>query len=100
MGDLIPSGGGFVPSRIERAAGREIASVRARQAVVTARETAKLEVISDVTESAMLSANRVSAIEAMLAQQNPAAAGRLAAIGDVGAMGLAEVVMRTARTVR
>lgn len=98
MSDLIPSGFGL--SRIERSASRAITTVRSQQAVTTARELAKLEVVADVTESALVSASRISAIEVMLAQQNPAAAQRLAMIGDIGAMSLAEVVMKAGRAVR
>jgi hypothetical protein len=101
MSNLVPTGGGtFLPSRAERSAGRAIERVRASQAVLTARETAKLEVIGDVTEAALMTSSHIAAVEALLVERTPHAAGRLQAIADAGTLGLAEVVMKTARTVR
>jgi len=100
MSNLIPTAGGFAPSRAERSAVRAIDRVRASQAVVTARETARLEVIQDVTTAALGAGSHISAVEALLAERTPHAAGRLQAIADAGTVGLAEVVMRTTRMVR
>lgn len=100
MSSLVPSTGSMLPSRAERSAVRAIDRVRASQAVVTARETAKVEVIQDVTTAALGAGSHISAVEGLLAQRTPHAAGRLQAIADAGTIGLTEVVMRTTRMVR
>lgn len=98
MSDLIPSNFGM--SRLERSASRQISAVRARQAVLTTRETAKIETLADIGEAGLMAAARVSSVEAMLAAQFPHAAGRLAAIGDAAALNVVETVMKAGRSVR
>lgn len=99
--NLVPIGS-FLPSRTDRSVNRALSQVRAHQAVVTAQETAKLEIIGDVTEAALMTASHITAVEIMLAQRtpDPVSQARLRAVADAGVLGLAEVVMKTARTVR
>ncbi len=100
MSDLIQYGGGsLLPSRVERQTGRALERIRAGQAVVTAREVAKVEVIQDVTEAALMATANVSAIEALLVARTPHAEGRLKHIADSGAIGMAEVVLKARRSV-
>jgi len=100
MPDIVPFGSGsLLPSRVERQTGRALERIRASQAVATAHEVAKVEVIQDVTEAALMATANVSAIEALLVARTPHAEGRLRTIADAGALGMAEVVMKARRSV-
>lgn len=100
MTDLVPMRGNrLVPSRVERQTGRALEQIRAGQAVASARETAKVEVIAEVTEAALLATSHVSAVEALLVSRTPHAEGRLRHIADAGAIGMANVVMKAHRQV-
>jgi hypothetical protein len=101
MSDLVPShAGNLFPTRVDRSAGRAIGRVRANQAVVVAQETARLEIIADVTETALLSASHVAAVEALLVARTPHAEGRLRHIAEAGTLGMADVVFRTGQRSR
>jgi hypothetical protein len=101
MSDLIPlSGRGL--TRAERSASRELSTLRTQQALVTAQQTAKIEVISNVTESGLLAASHINAVELMLARRmngDVVAQSRLTRIADAGIYGISEVVLKTARAV-
>lgn len=101
MSDLIQYGGGgsLLPSRVERQTNRALQNIRSHQAVATAHEVAKVEVIQDVTEAALMATSNVSAIEALLIARTPHAEGRLRHIADAGALGMSEVVMKARRSV-
>lgn len=101
MSELVPfQGSGFLQTRGERQVGRAIERVRARQAIVTVQETAKLEVLQDVTETALMSASSVAAVEALLAARTPHAAARLQHIAEAGTLGMADVVLKAGRRCR
>lgn len=101
MSDLVPLGGsGFLQSRVERQMSRSLERVRASQALVTAQEVARLEIVQDVTEAALMSASQVAAVEALLVARTPHAAARLQHIAEAGTLGMADVVLRANRRCR
>lgn len=97
MSDLVPRSS-FAPSRLERSTSRSLDRVRADQVVRSAQEAAKLEVIADVTETALMATSAISAMEAILVARTPHAEGRLRHIADAGTLGMAAVVAKAART--
>jgi hypothetical protein len=97
-GDAVAiQSGGWLATRAQRRAARDITRIRIRGAVVTAREITKVEAVADVAESALLSASEVSSLEAALVQRNPQARGRLELIADSASSAMADVVIRTGR---
>jgi hypothetical protein len=85
-------------TRVERRAIKEIALTRAASSVLAAREAAKIEAITEVAETALLSAAEVSSLEALLVARTPHAAGRLAYINDRACMAMGGVVTRMSRS--
>jgi hypothetical protein len=85
-------------SRLERRAANEIALTRAASSVVAARESARIDVIADVAETALFNAAAVSSVEAALIMRTPHAAGRLGYIADSACMAMGKVVARTGRS--
>lgn len=79
---------------LERQYSQELSLVRANAELATARETAKVETIANVTEAALLATSHVSAVEALLVQRTPHAEARLQHIADAGCTGMASVVLR------
>jgi hypothetical protein len=72
--------------------------VRADQAVAAARQVARVSVIAETTEAALLAVSHVSALESLLVSRTPRAEERLRHIADAGALGMTEVVLsRTPR---
>jgi hypothetical protein len=100
MTDLIPYAADLVPTRAERRLGRELERVRAGQVVAAAREVARVQVIAEVTEAALLATSHVSVLESLLATRTPRAEERLRHIADAGALGMTEVVLGTSRKFR
>jgi hypothetical protein len=101
MNDLVRfAGPGFLQTRAERQTSRALERVRTTQALVTAQEVARLEIVQDVTEAALMSASQVAAVEALLTTRTPHAAGRLNAIAEAGTLGMADVVLRASRRCR
>lgn len=92
---LSPSSLGL--SRIERRAAKEITLTRAASTVLAAREAAKIDAITAVAETALLSAAELSSLEGLLAARTPHAAGRLAYINDRACMAMGVVVTQLAR---
>lgn len=90
-----PRGRGL--TRIERRAANEIAVTRAASSVLAARESARLDLIADVAETALLNAAALSGLEAALIMRAPHAAGRLGHIADSACMAMGKVVARTGR---
>lgn len=88
--------GELTNSRIERQLSREITKAKAYSLAVTARETAKVEALANVTEAALLATSHVSAVEALLVQRTPHAEDRLRHIADAGCTGMASIVLKTA----
>jgi hypothetical protein len=84
-------------SKLERRAANEIALTRAANSVLAARESARLDLIADVAETALLNASALSSLEAALVMRTPHAAGRIGHIVDVACVGMGKVVARTGR---
>jgi hypothetical protein len=80
-------------ARPGRQASREVAVIRASATVAAAREAAKVEAVAQVTETALIAAGRVSAVEALLVAHCPHAEARLRHIADAGVAGMANVVL-------
>lgn len=85
-------------SRVERRAAKEIALTRAASSVLAARESARLDLITDVAETALLNAAALSGLEAALVMRTPHAVGRLGHIADSACMAMGKVVARTGRS--
>lgn len=101
MSDLVRLGhsNNLYPSRAERGAARSLERLRASQQIATATQIAKVEVIADTTEAALLACSHISVIESLLADRIPHAEGQLHHIAKAGTAGLAEVVIKAAREV-
>src|ERR1019366_47412 len=95
---LVVASGGWLTKRAQRRAARDITRIRLRGAVVPAREVTKVEAVADVAESALLAASEVSSLEAALVQRNHHAQARLQLIADSGSSAMADVVLRTGRS--
>lgn len=97
-------GAGRVASgRFGRAIGRIEGSTCVTVARVEARgdiQAAQVDVLSAVTQRAPQGAAFISQVEAQLGQAVPMAASRLQAVGDIGALGLSQIVMDTANKLR
>ncbi|HZV75657.1 MAG TPA: hypothetical protein VFF79_18245 [Conexibacter sp.] len=56
---LVPfNGGGFLQTRTERQTSRALEQVRSRQVIATAQEIARVEIIADTSQAALLAASR------------------------------------------
>ena len=97
MSDLVPLGGGLLPARIERTTARQLDRIQAGKMVSAARENARVEVMAEVTESALLAASHVAAVEALLVSRTPHAEGRLRHIVEAGTIGMTEIVIKAGR---
>ena len=97
---LVPQDSGWsMPTRIERQVSREIATVRAAQALMIVRESAKVEAIADITRTALIETSQISELEAILFERSPHAGARLKHIADSGVAAIADVVLRAGRGV-
>jgi hypothetical protein len=85
-------------SRVERRAAKEIALIRAASSVLAAREAAKIDAITEVAGTALLSVAELSSLEGLLVARTPHAAGRLAYINDRACMAMGGVVTKMARS--
>lgn len=90
---------GLPGNRLERHASLEIARIDAGSRIATARETARLDTVAQVTEAALLAASHVSAVEALLIERTPHAARRLQHIADAGCVGMASIVLGAGRRI-
>lgn len=96
--DLVSLGSSSgLPARLERQLSRELATIQARGVVAAARESARVEAIAEVAETALLAVSHVSALEALLINRTPHAMRRLEHIADSGSAGIADVVLRAGR---
>ncbi len=101
MSSLIPFGAsGGLSSRAERQLSAEIATINARGSVQAARETAKINAITEITEEALLCASEESQVAHMLASRSPFAAEELGFIAKAGITAKGDVVIRSGRTLR
>lgn len=92
--------------RIARQTSRELAQIEARSNVGLARieaaaelQAAKVDAVSYVGRRAMQDVALLSQVESQLATAVPHASGRLAAIADLTAIAVSEVVVDTARRI-
>jgi hypothetical protein len=99
MADLpvLASSRGLGLTRTERRAAKEIALTRAASNVLAARESAKVDAIAAVGETAMLDAFDLTCLENALVARTPGFAGRAAFIGDRACIGMGEVLTRMSR---
>ena len=107
MGSLEQYGTGALAGGLPRRAGRAVTQVRGVTSVALAQveakaeiQAAKVDAVSLVTQRALQGVAFVSQVEQQLAQAVPLAASRLQAIGDIGALGLSQIVMDTANDLR
>lgn len=109
MSTLVPfSNHGPVTRRSEsRQLSRELSTVNAQARLATARIEASADVqavrtdaIAYVARRGLQNVGMLTQIEQQLAALVPMASGRLAAIGDMAAVAIAEVVTDTARRIR
>ena len=96
-GVLQIQSGGWLATREQRRAARDITRLQTRSAVITAREVAKVEAVADVAESALIATSEVSGLEAALIQRTPHARIRLQHIADSGSAAMANIVLRTGK---
>jgi len=103
MSDLVLRGLG---GRDNRVVGRELARLDAQARMSLARvegaanvQTARVQGVAYVGRQALHAAAMVSETEQQLCRMVPEAAGRLGAIADITALGLAEIVTETVRQV-
>lgn len=89
--------GGWLATREQRRAAKEVTRMRLRGAVVTAREVTRIDAVEEVSASALLAASQVSALEGALAQQTPHAHARLKHIADSSSIALASIVAQAGR---
>jgi hypothetical protein len=100
MNDLVPYTHAWLQSRTQRQTGQALERIHARQAVAAAQEVARVEVIAETTQAALICASQVSVLEDALAGRSPKNAERLRAIADTGALGMTEVVLNAGRRCR
>src|SRR5690349_13088423 len=94
--------GGVMPSRAARAIARIETTTSIEGAVINARaelEMVKLDNVAAVAGQAMRDVALVSQLEQSLAQSVPHASGRLAAIADMAALSMSDVVANSARRI-
>jgi hypothetical protein len=100
MSNLVPYSpgqNGRQPTRIERRTSRALEQARGDQAIATTEKIGEIEMIADVTETALLAVSHVSALESMLVNRTPHAEERLRHIADAGALGMTNVVFAASR---
>jgi hypothetical protein len=94
---LAIASGGWMATREERRAAREVNRVRLRGAVATAYDVTRIEAVEEVAGSALVAAAQVSALESALAQQTPQARARLQHIADSSSIAIAGIVTQAGR---
>jgi hypothetical protein len=97
MTDLVPFATDLQPTRTERQTARALERVHGRQAVMSAQEIARVEMIAQVTEAALLSVSHISALESLLVTRTPRAEERLRHLADAGTLGITQVVFNASR---
>ena len=94
---LVVASGGWLATREQHRAARDIARTRLWGAVITARDITRIEAVEEVSASALLAATQVSALESALAQQTPQARARLQHIADTSSLALGGIVARAGK---
>lgn len=95
-------GRGMMPSRSSRVIARIETTTSIESAVINARaeiEMVKLDNVAAIAGQAMRDVALVSQLEQSLAQTVPHASGRLAAIADMSALSMSDVVANAARRI-
>lgn len=96
---LVIASGGWLASRAQRRAARDIARIRLRGAVITARELTRIDAVGETSEAALVTAASVSMLENALIQQTPHAQVRLKHIGDCSGLALGRIVDHIGRDI-
>ena len=106
MSEMVPFGGGLA-RRESRLVGRELSRLEGLGRVELARinlqtdlQAERVAAIGYVGKRAMHEVALVSQLEQQLSALVPMATGRLQALGDMTALGMADVVSDTVRRVR
>ena len=98
-GDLpVVQASGLPTTFAQRRAARDITRIRLRGAVVTVRETTKVEAIGDVAESALVTSSQISRLRGALYQGDPHGEADGLLITRSTSLALADVVLRTGRS--
>lgn len=98
MGSELVRYGGVGSSRLERRTAKEVAVVQARHRVACARDVARVELVAEVTERALVASAEVTMLEQALAGQSAAAAARGEQIANAATAALVGVVFRAGST--
>ncbi len=104
MSNIQPYSGasGLVPTRVARQLARVNGGAAIESALLNAKadvELTKLEAIGAIAAMAQTQVAQLSRMETTLAQMVPEASGRIAAIGDVAAISMCEVVSNASRKI-
>jgi hypothetical protein len=99
MSSLVPSNRRSL-SRIDRQLAETLETIRANQRIASAGQIARIEIIEDVTQAALVATANISVWESMLADRVPNAEGRLRHIANAGAVGMTDVVLGVKRAVQ
>jgi hypothetical protein len=95
-GQLLTGNVNRAVARVEGGAHVAVARVQAEATV----RAAQVDAVASVTQRGLQATAFFTQVEQQLSQAVPLAASRLQAIGDIGALGLAQVVMDAANDVR
>ena len=91
--------GGLFPSKLDRQVGRALSQIDAAAMVASHRDQARLDRVAGTAERGMVRAAQLGALEAVLIQSAPHAAGYVHAVTAAGALGIASVVYEAGRGV-
>jgi hypothetical protein len=94
---LVVASGGWLATREQSRAARDMTRTRLWGAVIAARDVTRIEAVEEVSVSALLAATQVSALEGALAQQTPQARARLQHIADTSSVAMAGIVVRAGK---
>lgn len=98
MADIVTQSLALKESYANRVNTRHLANIGRAATLVTTEHKARLDVVTEVTESALLATAEASALEAHLVGMVPHAEGRLKFIADAGSAAMANVVTKLARS--
>jgi hypothetical protein len=96
---LVIAPGGLRASLAQKRAARDIARIRLRGAVITARELTRIDAVGETSEAALVTAAGVSMLEGALAQQTPHAQGQLKYITNASSIALGRIVDQVGRDI-
>lgn len=94
---LAIASGGWLATREQRRAAREVNRVRLRGVLATAYDVTRIEAVEEVAGSALVAAAQVSALEGALAQQTPHAQAQLRHITNASSVALGRIVTQAGR---